>query len=155
MLPATWLAALLGTVGAGLGLSMGLVFNVRLAQHTGHPVLASLVNFLVAFVLTSVLALLGILGTAHLPSHAPLWALGGGLVGATYVTLTLFTARALGVAASTAGVTLGQILGARLIDAFGLLGQQVRPVSSAALFGVLLLFLAVAVLARERARVSP
>ena len=155
MLPAVWLAAFLGTVGAGLGLSMGLVFNVRLAQHAGHPVLASLVNFLVAFVLTSGLALLGILGTAHLPSHAPLWAFGGGLVGATYVTLTVFTARALGVAASTAGVTLGQILGARLIDAFGLLGQQVRPVSNAALIGVVLLFLAVAVLARERARVSP
>ncbi|WP_407571775.1 DMT family transporter [Deinococcus altitudinis] len=149
-----WLSALLGTVGAGLGLSMGLVFNVRLAQHARHPVLASLVNFLVAFVLTSVLALLGILGTAHLPSHAPLWAFGGGLVGAAYVTLTLFTARALGVAASTAGVTLGQILGARVIDVFGLLGQHIRPVSSAALIGVVLLFLAVALLARERARVS-
>ena len=155
MPPTTWLAALLGTVGAGLGLSVGLVFNVRLAQHAGHPVLASLVNFLVAFVLTSVLALLGILGMAHLPTHAPLWAFGGGLVGATYVTLTLFTARALGVAASTAGVTLGQILGARLIDALGLLGQQVRPVGSAAVIGVVLLFLAVGILARERVRVSP
>ncbi|AWN24629.1 hypothetical protein DKM44_10990 [Deinococcus irradiatisoli] len=144
-------AALLGTLGAGLGLSVGLVFNVRLAQHARHPVLASFVNFLVAFVLTSLLALLGLLGPAQLPGQAPLWIFGGGLVGALYVTLTLFTARALGVAASTAGVTLGQILGARLIDAFGLLGQPVRPVSSAALVGVGLLFLAVAVLARERA----
>lgn len=145
------LAALLGTTGAGLGLSVGLVFNVRLAGHARHPVLASLVNFAVAFVLTSVLALLGVLGTAQLPTHAPLWVFGGGLVGAAYVTLTLFTARALGVAASTAGVTLGQIVGARVIDTFGLLGQQVRPVSLLDLLGLGLLFLAVTLLARERA----
>jgi len=153
MLPAAELVApLLGTVGAGLGLSLGLVFNVRLARHAGHPVLASLMNFLVAFTLTSVLALLSVLGTSHLPTHAPLWAFGGGLVGVTYVTLTLLTARALGVAASTAGVTLGQILGARVIDGFGLLGQHVRPVSGTAVLGVVLLFLAVTLLARERAR---
>ena len=150
MPPAALLAAVLGTLGAGLGLSVGLVFNVRLARHTGHPVLASLVNFLVAFLLTSLLALLGVLGTSRLPVHAPLWVFGGGLVGAAYVTMTLFTARALGVAASTAGVTLGQILGARLIDAYGLLGQQTRPLSGADVLGVALLFLAVALLSRER-----
>lgn len=145
------LAALIGTLGAGLGLSLGLVFNVRLAGHARHPVLASLVNFAVAFALTTALAGLGVLGAAHIPVHAPLWMFGGGLLGAAYVTLTLFTARALGVAVSTAGVTLGQILGARVIDALGLLGQQVRPVGGADLLGVALLFVAVALLARERA----
>lgn len=150
MPPATLLAAVLGTLGAGLGLSVGLVFNVRLARHARHPVLASLVNFLVAFLVTSVLALLGVLGASQLPVHAPLWAFGGGLMGAAYVTMTLLTARALGVAASTAGVTLGQILGARLIGAYGLLGQQARPVSVADVLGVALLFLAVTLLARER-----
>ena len=99
---------------------------------------------------TSLLALLGVLGVSQLPVHAPLWAFGGGLVGAAYVTMTLFTARALGVAVSTAGVTLGQILGARIIDAYGLLGQQARPVSGADVLGVALLFLAVALLSRER-----
>ena len=128
---AALLAAVLGTLGAGLGLSVGLVFNVRLARHTRHPVLASLVNFLVAFVVTSVLALLGVLGASQLPVHAPLWVFGGGLVGAAYVTL-------------------GQILGARLIGAYGLLGQQARPVSGADVLGVALLFLAVTLLARER-----
>ena len=150
MPPAALLAAVLGTFGAGLGLSVGLVFNVRLARHAQHPVLASLVNFVVAFVVTSVLALLGVFGTSQLPVHAPLWVFGGGLVGAAYVTMTLFTARALGVAASTAGVTLGQIIGARLIDAYGLLGQQARPVRGADILGVALLFLAVALLSRER-----
>ncbi|WP_424949581.1 DMT family transporter [Deinococcus sp.] len=150
MPPTALLAAVLGTLGAGMGLSLGLVFNVRLARHARYPVLASLVNFLVAFVVTSLLALAGLLGSSRFPAHAPLWVFGGGLVGVVYVTLTLFTARALGVAASTAGVTLGQILGARLIDAFGLLGQQPRSVSGPDILGVLLLFLAVALLARER-----
>lgn len=144
------LAALLGTLGAGLGLSVGLAFNVRLAAHARHAVLASLVNFAVGLVLTGALALLGVGGQAASPFGAPLWMFLGGAVGAGYVTATLFTARALGVAASTAGVTLGQILGARLIDAFGLLGQSVRPVTLLDLLGAALLLGAVVLLARER-----
>lgn len=152
MFSPAWIAALLGTLGAGLGLSLGLVFNVRLSAHARHPVLATLVNFVTALCVTGTLTLLGVLGPAGVPGAAPWWLFGGGLVGATYVTLTLLTARRLGVAISTAGVTLGQILGARIIDAFGLLGQPSRPVSGAALLGAGMLFAAVLLLARERAR---
>ncbi|WP_045234334.1 DMT family transporter, partial [Deinococcus pimensis] len=91
------LAALLGTLGAGLGLTVGLAFNVRLAAHARHAVLASLVNFLVGLLLTGLLALLHVGGGDLTPAGAPLWALLGGAAGAAYVTATLFTARALGV----------------------------------------------------------
>ncbi len=145
------LAALLGTLGAGMGLSLGLVFNLRLAAHTGHAVLASLVNFGAGLLVTSLLTLLGVLGPANSPTGAPVWAFLGGVVGAAYVTATLKTAQVLGVAASTAGVTLGQLLGARLIDALGLLGQPLRPVSVLDMLGAALLLAAVVLLARERA----
>ena len=148
---ASVIAALLGTLGAGLGLSLGLVINLRLAAHTRHAALASLVNFLGGLLVTSLLALLGVLGPASVPATAPGWAFLGGVVGAAYVTGTLLSARKLGVAASTAGVTLGQIVGARLIDALGLLGQPVRPVSLPGVLGAALLLLAVVLLARERA----
>jgi transporter family-2 protein len=138
---------LIGAISAGLGLSLGLVLNVRLAGHSGQPVLASLINFLVGTTVTLSLALLG---QASFPAGAEAWMWLGGAVGAGYVVLTLFTARLLGVAASTAGVTLGQILGARIIDAFGLLGQPVRPVSLTAILGAALLVAAVLILARER-----
>ncbi|WP_019008134.1 DMT family transporter [Deinococcus aquatilis] len=141
---------LIGAISAGLGLSLGLVLNVRLAGHSGQPVLASLINFLVGMTVTLALALLGVLGQASFPVGAEAWMWLGGAVGAGYVVLTLFTARLLGVAASTAGVTLGQILGARIIDAFGLLGQPVRPVSLTAILGAALLVAAVLILARER-----
>ena len=147
------LVALLGTLGAGLGLSLGLVVNMRLAAHTCRPVLASLVNFVMGLAVS--LALLALRGGASWPGGAPLWTLFGGVVGAAYVTLTLLTAQALGVAISTAGVTLGQILGARVIDACGLLGQPVRPVSAGALLGAVLLLGAVALLARQRASSEP
>lgn len=145
------LAALLGTLGAGLGLTLGLVFNVRLASHARNAVLASLTNFTVGFAVTALLALLHVGGRPELPLGLPLWTYLGGLVGAAYVTGTLYTARALGVAASTASVTLGQILTARVIDHFGLLGQPERPVTAAHAAGALLLFAAVTLLARERA----
>lgn len=145
------LAALIGTLGAGLGLTVGLAFNVRLAAHARHAVLATLVNFAVGLLLTGALTALGVGGQSTLPLGVPLWALLGGAVGAAYVSATLFTARSLGIAASTAGVTLGQILAARLIDAFGLLGQPTRPVAVPDALGATLLLVAVVLLARERA----
>lgn len=147
----TVIAALLGTLGAGLGLSLGLVINLRLAAYAQHAVLASLVNFLGGLLVTALLAVFGVLGPASLPAGAPIWAYLGGAVGAAYVTGSLLSARRLGVAASTAGVTLGQMLAARLIDALGLLGQPVRPVSLPGVLGALLLLAAVVLLARERA----
>ena len=145
------LAALLGTLGAGLGLSLGLVFNLRLAAYAGHAVLASLINFVAGLLVTSLLTLLGVLGPASLPGGAPAWVFLGGVVGAAYVTATLKAAQVLGVAASTAGVTLGQMLGARLLGAFGLLGQPVRMPGVSDVLGAALLLAAVVLLALERA----
>ena len=42
---------LLSTLGAGLGLSAGLAFNLRLARALGTPLAATLVNFVVGAVL--------------------------------------------------------------------------------------------------------
>ncbi|WP_420597470.1 DMT family transporter [Deinococcus sp.] len=145
------LPIILGALGAGFGLSLGLVINLRLNQHTRLPVLTSLINFVGGLAIMALLAALGVLGPGRLPIDAPVWAFLGGVVGAAYVTLTLLTAGALGVAASTAAVTLGQIAGARLIDAFGLLGQPARPITLPALLGAALLLAAVILLARERA----
>jgi bacterial/archaeal transporter family-2 protein len=144
------IVALLGSIGAGLGLSVGLAFNVRLAAHTGDTVLASLINFVGGALVTGILFAIGI-GATRDATVAPLWAYLGGAVGAVYVTLALFTARQLGVAASTAAVTLGQVAGARLIDAFGWLGQVQHAVSLADIAGTILLFAAVVLLSKERA----
>ncbi len=150
---ATLLVALLGSVGAGLGLSVGLALNVRLARHVGGAQVASLVNFVVGALVTGILFLgITLFGSGGFADGAPSWAYLGGAVGAAFVSFTLLTARQLGVAASTAAVTFGQIAAARLIDTFGWLGQTQRDLRWTGLLGALLLLGAVVLLAHERAR---
>lgn len=147
------LAVLLGTVGAGIGLAAGLAFNLRLARALGTPLAATLVNFVVGAVLLLVLWLVGVDGAR--PSELPpLWMLPGGLLGATYVTLSLLGAARLGVGVSTVAVTLGQVAGALVITGAGWLGQAPQPPTLSGLLSAVLLLGAVAVLARDRERRS-
>jgi bacterial/archaeal transporter family-2 protein len=140
---------LLATLGAGIGLSAGLAFNLKLAKALRTPLAASLVNFVVGASVLLLLWSLGLDGTRP-TSFPPVWMLLGGLYGATYVTLSLVTAARLGVGVSTVAVTLGQILGAMVITSAGWFGQAAQPPSWTAILSAVLLIGAVALLAKDR-----
>jgi transporter family-2 protein len=141
----------LGTLGAGVGLAAGLAFNLRLARSLGTPIGASLVNFVVGALVLLGLWLLGVDGAR--PTALPAaWKLVGGLLGSTYVTLSLVGAARLGVGVSTVAVTFGQVLGALVITGLGWLGQAPQRPTLASALSALLLLGAVAVLARDRQR---
>jgi bacterial/archaeal transporter family-2 protein len=145
------LLVLLATVGAGIGLSAGLAFNLKLAKALETPLAASLVNFIVGASVLLLLWVFGLDGTRP-TSFPPLWMLLGGLYGATYVTLSLITAARLGVGISTVAVTLGQILGAIVITSAGWFGQTPQLPSWTAILSAVLLIGAVALLAKDRER---
>ena len=145
------LLVLLGTLGAGLGLSAGLAFNLRLAQALRTPLAATLVNFVVGGAVVLALWFLGVDG-ARPPGLPPPWMLLGGMMGATYVTLSLIGAARLGVGVSTVSVTLGQVLGALVITGAGWLGQTPQRPSLTAILSAVLLLGAVALLAADRER---
>lgn len=142
---------LLGTVGAGVGLAAGLAFNLRLARSLGLPLAASLVNFVVGAAVLSGLWLLGLDGDRP-TAFPPLWTLLGGLLGSSYVTLSLVGAARLGVGVSTVAVTFGQVLGALVITGLGWFGQAPERPTPAGVLSALLLLGAVAVLSRDRGR---
>lgn len=142
---------LLATLGAGLGLSAGLAFNLRLTRALGTPLAATLVNFVVGAALLLSLWSLGVDG-ARPSALPPLWTLLGGLLGATYVTLSLVGAARLGVGLSTVAVTLGQVLGALIITAAGWLGQTPQRPTLTELLSAGLLLGAVALLTQDRER---
>jgi bacterial/archaeal transporter family-2 protein len=137
------------TIGAGIGLAGGLAFNLRLAKALKVPLGASFVNFVVG---ASVLLLLWAAGLdgARPSVLPPAWMLIGGLLGSTYVTLSVIGAARLGVGLSTVAVTLGQVLGAALITAFGLFGQRAQSPNWTTVASALLLIGAVALLGRDR-----
>jgi bacterial/archaeal transporter family-2 protein len=143
------LLVILATVGAGVGLSAGLAFNLRLAKALGTPLAASLGNFVVGASVLLCLWFFGLDGVRP-SSFPPLWMMLGGLFGATYVTLSLITAARLGVGVSTVAVTLGQILGAMVITSAGWLGQTLQRPTWTAILSAGLLMVAVALLAKDR-----
>jgi bacterial/archaeal transporter family-2 protein len=143
------LVVVLGTLGAGLGLAVGLAFNLRLARALGMPLAATMVNFIVGASLLLMLWFFGLDGTRPVVLP-PLWMLIGGLFGATYVTLSLVGAARLGAGISTIAVTLGQVLGALIITGLGWLGQKPQQPTVTGILSALLLLAAVAVLARDR-----
>ena len=144
------LVVVLGTLGAGAGLSAGLAFNLRLTRALGMPLGAAMVNFVVGGAVLLSLWSLGV-ATARPEALPPLWMLAGGLFGASYVTLNLASAARVGTGVSAVTVTLGQVLGALLVTGAGWLGQAPQRPSAGALVSAAFLVGAVAVLARDRA----
>ena len=143
-----WLVVI-GTFGAGIGLAAGLAFNLRLARALGLSLAASLVNFMVGASVLFALWWLGLDGTRP-TQFPPLWMLIGGLLGSTYVTLSLVGAARLGVGVSTVAVTFGQVVSALLITGLGWFGQLPQPPTWQGMLSAVLLLGAVAVLASDR-----
>ncbi len=115
--------------------------NAEAAARLGHPLTAATMSFCVGtvalIVLTALLARhgsnLGALKTM------PLYMLlGGGLLGAIYVTVTLVLAPKIGVAAIMALGIAGQLLAALAIDRLGLFELMERGLSVGRVSGALL-----------------
>lgn len=117
---------------------------------TGFPVWATTLNFIVGTV--ALLILLGIQGQLR-PfregvSHLPWWAYLGGLLGAGFVTSTVYLAPRLGAASMLASLIAGQMIAALMLDHLGVLGYPQHPIGVSRILGVLLLVLGVALIRR-------
>ena len=105
------------------------------------------VSFLTILTLTAVLG--GLDGLADL-GDAPWWVVvGGGLVGALYVSSIVWTVRALGAGGLTAATIAGQLCLAVVIDHFGWLGVARSPVTVAKVLGIALLALGTYLVVRD------
>jgi transporter family-2 protein len=135
-------------LAAGAGLPFQAGVNAEMARYAGRPEWAALVNFAVGLV-----ALAAWLAATRAPlpfalARAPAWAWTGGLLGAFYVTAVVILAPRLGVAATLALSIAGQMVGALLVDHYGLLGLAVRPVTAQRVVGAVLLVVAVVLVRR-------
>jgi bacterial/archaeal transporter family-2 protein len=142
--------AVLLTAGAGVLVGMQAPINARLGRSVGSLQAASF-SFIVGTVaLVSIAAFsrqgLGALG--HV-GRAPWWALIGGLLGATYVTVAILTVRTLGASGLTAAVITGQLAVSVAIDRFGLLGIARQPIALHRIVGLALLVAGVALVVRR------
>jgi transporter family-2 protein len=111
--------------------------NAMLGRSLGHPLWAIVASLLVslAVVLPLLLLLKAPLPALALAARGPAWIWAGGVAGVFYISTALMLAPRLGAGGLIAAVVAGQMVGALLLDQFGLAGFPVRPVAPGRLAG--------------------
>lgn len=115
--------------------------NNKMAAFVDSPILAALVSFAVGTMALFAYALAtGVpLGNLAEVKKAPPIAWIGGLLGAFFVTSAVILVPRLGVAMTFSVLIAGQMIVTLVIDHFGLLGIEQRPVSWYRLAGIALI----------------
>ena len=131
---------LLFAFAAGVALPVQFGINVQLAHWLDSPVRAAFVSFLTG---TVILAAAAALVFKPLPSlsrlgHAPWWVWVGGAFGAFYVAASIVAAPRLGAAALIAAIVAGQSIASVVVDHYGWVGFEAKPVSAGRLVGMVL-----------------
>lgn len=136
--------------GGVIPLQAGL--NGRVAAAMGTPVWGAGISFLVGTaVLLPLAAMLRSPAQAFADlSGVPWWAWLGGVLGACFVTITVFSAPIVGATAMIAAVIAGQLIMALALDHFGLAGYTSNPIAWRDIAGVLLLVAGIVVLRTGR-----
>ena len=126
-------------LGAGLAIQAGV--NASLRTTLGHPLHATIVNFLVGLAL--VFATAAAIGLKTPPpgnfGRSSPWMYLGGVLGAAYVLGATVLAPRLGAATLMALIVTGQLITATIIDHNGWLGFAGHPITPTRVIGAVLL----------------
>ena len=130
-------------VGVALGVLLPIqpAVNNRLAEASGSAWWSALVNFAVGLILLVVAAVSMRLPTPQGAKLAalPWWAWVGGVIGAVFVAGATYLVPKVGTAVFLGCAVAGQMAASLVIDHFGLMGLEARPVSLLRVGGVVLL----------------
>lgn len=137
----TALISLFVAVFAGTVVPFQAASNAILGKMLGHPLWATLVSLSISAAL--VLPTLWLMRapapvTAQL-AQAPWWVWTGGIGGVIYISAALILTPRMGAASFIVCVVAGQMLSSMLIDHYGLMGLNPRPVHMGRILGVLLI----------------
>ena len=140
--------ALVAAMLAGAVIATQSPTNAALGRSIGD-LRAVVVNFLVGGIAIVVVALVVGGGLGGISGDPVRWHYLGGLAGAGFVTVAVLTVRPLGVTLQTAAIIIGQLAMAAIVDHYGLLGVEVRPLTAVHAGGLGLLAAGVAILAKS------
>jgi transporter family-2 protein len=140
-MPLTTLLLTLAALAAGALISLQAPINVSAAVALGHPLAGATLSFCVgtvALLLITGLTVRGSVDVGVLKVLPLTIILGGGLLGALYVTSNTVLTPRLGVAAVMALGICGQLLAGLLLDRFGLFGLVERELTPGRVSGALM-----------------
>ena len=142
------LALLLVTVTVGSGIALQAVVNTALARTVGI-LEAAFVSVTVTWVIVAVVLIAGVRsGNMSQITSVPLYLFVGGFVGAAVLVTAVVAVPRLGAASLIAALVVGQLIGAMILDHFGLLGLQDTPITPIRLGGAMLLVIGMGLLLR-------
>ena len=136
------------SAGAGALVAMQPPINSKLGHVTG-TFAAATISFVVG---TMALLVVTIVAGGHdfgAVRDVPWWYLIGGFLGAVFVASALGTVRTLGAGGVVAATIAGQLTFSVVIDRFGLLGLEERPVTVWRVLGIAFLALGVLLIVRD------
>jgi transporter family-2 protein len=124
---------------AGVFMSVQAPTNAILGKASGSPVVAAFISFLVGTVALGAVVAAGS-GRLLAPElrSVPWYAWLGGLYGAFFVAIAAFGAPRIGVGPLLTAAIAGQLIGAVILDHYGLLGLARQPLSIEKVAGVVL-----------------
>lgn len=136
---------------AGMLLPVQTSVNTRLRKSVGSPFYASLISFIVAWLIFAVIIAaketdLSVWGEKL--SGMPLWIYVGGICGVTFLTGNVILFQKLGGVQTVVLPVLGQIAMGLVIDTFGLFRASVTPLSAFRVIGGVLVFVGVVIVSR-------
>ncbi|QLB13859.1 transporter family-2 protein [Bisgaardia hudsonensis] len=133
---------------AGLAFATQSAINSQLAStFLNQPIVAALMSFLVGTIVLLIICLIKVdfISTfQHFPRQS-WWKLIGGVLGAFAVIATIFLAPKMGITNMLFFIIIGQLIGALVIDHFGLIGMPKRPMDLWQLLGFFTVALGLAI----------
>ena len=127
---------------AGVLMAVQAPTNAILGKASGSPVVAALISFVVGSIALAAVVV-GTSGRLFAPElkSVPWYAWLGGFYGAFFVAIAAFGAPKVGVGPLLTAAIAGQLIGAIILDHYGLLGLSRQPVGIEKIGGVLLVLL--------------
>ncbi|RQR54580.1 DMT family transporter [Burkholderia sp. Bp9140] len=125
-------------LAAGAVVPFQAASNAALGRTLGNPLWAAMASLLTSLIVivATVLAMKTPLPALGAAGHRPPWLWLGGIAGAVYIAGAVILPPKLGAGGFIVGVIAGQMLASTLIDHFGLMGLEPKPMTLARITGV-------------------
>jgi len=135
---------------AGMAMPTQAVVNSRLAASVDSPIIAAFISFVIGtLAIFAYILLTGVsLNNLFSVRNAPPVALIGGLLGAFFVSVMATIIPRVPVALAFSLAIAGQMLVTLLIDHFGWLGVEVKPINPLRVLGAILITVGVVLIRR-------
>ena len=130
--------ALIGGSGLAVQSQINAEFSRRVGVLEGATVsfaVGALALFFVSFFFGK--------GNFLLVFSAPKWQLIGGLFGALFIVINIFSVNLIGVASTFMAVVIGQLIAGAIIDHFGLFGGVTYPINKSKLIALAFMFVGI------------